>query len=152
MSARPMSAVGRAARLVAALVLLDFAVLGGDLSWNLDRRDVVLGFFVFPAVMIAVGLAGARYASGPLRYTGPVAIAINCAVIVALLANPYTGGGAELFYGASLLVSVWRREPDCEATAVSNWLLRRTDQIGCPVFILFDIAEERIRGRTPAVE
>lgn len=133
-------------RVAAGIALVYFAVLGGDFSWNLDWRDVALGLAVFPGVMLAVGLAAGRFAAGPLRYTGPVAIALNCVVIALLLLNPYTGGGAELFYGTSLLVGAWRRQPDCEATVLSNWLLRRDDQIGCPVFTPVDLAEARLLG------
>jgi hypothetical protein len=138
--------IGTGSRAAAGLVLIYFAVLGGDFSWNLDWRDAVLGLAAFPAVMLVVGLAAARYAAGPLRYTGPVAIALNCVVIVLLLVNPYTGGGVELFYGISLLGAAWRRQPDCEATVLSNWLLRRDDQIGCPVFTPIDLAEARLLG------
>jgi hypothetical protein len=139
--------IGAASRAAAGLVLVYLAVFGGDLSWNLDWRDAVLGLALFPAGMLAVGIAAGRYADGPLRYTGRVAIVLNCLAIVVLLVNPYTGGGAELFYGTSLLVGAWRRQPDCEATVLSNWLLGRSDQIGCPVFTPIDVAEARLRGR-----
>ena len=73
---------------------------------------------------------------------------LNCAVIVALLANPYTAGGAELFYGVTLIAAAWRAQPGCEATVISNWILRRDDQIGCPTFSPIDQAEARRLGRT----
>jgi hypothetical protein len=138
--------IGSGSRAVAGLTLVYFAVLGGDFSWNLDWRDVLLGLVVFPGVMLAVGLSAGRYVAGPLRYTGPIAIVLNCIVIVLLLVNPYTGGGAELFYGLSLLVAAWRRQPDCEATVLSNWILRRDDQVGCPIFTPIDLAEARLLG------
>lgn len=145
--ARRIGWIGAGSRAAAGLALVYFALLGGDFSWNLDWRDVALGLAVFPGVMLAVGLAAGRFAAGPLRYTGPVAIVLNCLVIVLQLLNPYTGGGAELFYGTSLLVAAWRRQPDCEATILSNWLLGRDDQIGCPVFTPIDLAEARLRRR-----
>lgn len=139
--------IGVASRAAAGLLLVYFAVLDGDFSWDLDRRDVALGLVVFPAVMLAVGFAAGRYAAAPLRYTGPIAVVVNCLVIVLLLANPYTGGGAELFYGTSLLVGAWRRQPDYEATVLSNWILRRNDQIGCPIFTPIDRVETRLVTR-----
>jgi hypothetical protein len=96
-------------------------------------------------VQIVRRAARRRHTTGP-RYTGPLAIVLNCAVIVLLLVNPYTGGGAELFYGTSLLVGAWSRRPDCEATVLSNWILSRDDQVGCPVFTPIDAAEARLRG------
>ena len=80
--------------------------------------------------------------SGP----GPAGVAVNCAVIVALLANPYTAGGAELFYGITLLVAAWCGQPGCEATILSNLILGRDDQIGCPVFTPIDALEARRHG------
>jgi hypothetical protein len=136
--------IGAGSRAAAGLLLVYFALLGGDFSWNLDRRDVALGLVVFPTVMLAVGLAAGRYAAGALRYTGPLAIVVNCLVIVLLLVNPYTGGGAELFYGLSLLVAGYRRQSDCEATVLSNLILRRNDQIGCPIFTPSDRVETRL--------
>jgi hypothetical protein len=146
-TARRIGWIGASSRAAAGLVLVYLAVLGGDFPWNLDWRDVALGLALFPGVMLAVGITAGRFAAGPLRYTGPVAIALNCGVIVLLLVNPYTGGGAALFYGVSLLVGAWRRQPDCEATILSNWLLRRDDQVGCPIFTPIDLAEERLRRR-----
>lgn len=64
----------------------------------------------------------------------PLGHALNCALIVALVTNPYTGGAAALFYAATLLVAAWRRQPDCEMTVLPNWILRHDDQVGCPVF------------------
>jgi hypothetical protein len=66
-------------------------------------------------------------------------------VIVVLVANPYTGPGAMLFYGVTLLVAAWRGQPDCEATVLSNIILQRDDQIGCPTFSPVDAWEARHR-------
>jgi alkylmercury lyase len=66
-------------------------------------------------------------------------------VIVALLSNRYTGDAVALFYAATLLVAAWRGQAGCEVTVLSNWILRRDDQVGCPVF-----ADRRRRGGAPA--
>jgi hypothetical protein len=78
-------------------------------------------------------------------------MAVNCVLIVALVANPYTAGGALLFYGAMMLVAAARGQAGCEATVVSNWVLGRDDQVGCPTFTPIDAAETQIRGRSPTV-
>jgi hypothetical protein len=72
-------------------------------------------------------------------------ICLNCAVIVALVVNPYTAGGALLFYGATMLVAAWRGQAGCEITVIPNGLLRRDDQIGCPTLSVIDEAETRLR-------
>ena len=135
--------------MVAGLALVYLAVAGGGFAWGLRWSEAALGLVVMPGAMLAVGLAAGRYATRPLRYTGPTAIVLNCLAIALLLLNPYTGGGAELFYGTSLLVGAWRRQPDCEATVLSNWILGRDDQIGCPVFTPIDAVEARLTRPGP---
>ena len=121
------------------------------LSWGLTWYDAVLGLVVFPALMVVIGLAARRFSGPAIHFTGPLGLAINAAVIVALLANPYTAGGAALFYGITLLVAAWYGQPGCEATVVSNLILGRDDQIGCPAFTPIDALEARHRpGQRPA--
>jgi len=112
-------------------------------SWGLRWYDAVLGLVVLPGVMLTLSLAARRRGSGPLRLTGSVATMLNCAVIIALLVDPYTARGAELFYGATLLAAAWRGQPGCESTVISNWILGRDDQVGCPVFSPIDQLENR---------
>ena len=145
---RRIGPLGTASRLLAGLALLYVAASdGGRLSWDLRWYDVALGRGVFPAVMVGIGLAARRFAGAPVRFTGPLGLAANAALGVALLANEYTAGGAALFVGATLLVAAWRAQPGCELTVVSNSILRRDDQIGCPVFTPIDEAEARLTAR-----
>ena len=144
---RGIGPVGTALRAVVGLVLVYVAGGASGLEWHGEWYDAVGGLFALPALTVAVGLAARRYASGPLRLTGPLAIAVNCGVIVALVVNPYTGGTATLFYAATLLVGAWRGEAGCEGTVISNWILRRDDQVGCPIFSPIDEAEARLRRR-----
>lgn len=116
-------------------------------DYRLQIHDLILGLVVFPAVMAAVGLIGRRYARRPLRFTGPLGLLANTAVIVALFVTPYTAGAAALFYGTSLLIAARRALPGCEATVVSNLLLHRDDQIGCPTFTPIDALEARSHSR-----
>jgi hypothetical protein len=143
---RRIGPIGTTTRLLAAAGLLYLALFDGT-RWGLEWYDAAVGLGVLPAAMIAFGLAARRYASGPVRFTGSPGTTINCLVIVALAVNPYTAGGAALFYGATLLVAAWRGQPGCEATVVSNAVLGRDDQIGCPVFSPIDEAEERHAAR-----
>lgn len=142
MSSRRIGPIGTAARLLVGAGLLYLALFAGT-SWRLSWYDAALGLALFPGVMLAFALAAGARGHGPVRQTGSLAVCLNCLVIVGLLSNPYTRGGAELFYGTTLFIAAWRGQPGCEATVISNWLLRRNDQVGCPVFSPIDRAEAR---------
>jgi hypothetical protein len=144
---RRIGPAGTAVRVIVALGLVYLAGGADGLPWSVEWYDPLLGLVALPALTVLLGLAARRYASRPLRFTGPLGHALNCALIVALVANPYTGGAAALFYGATVLVAAWRGQPGCELTVASNWILRRDDQVGCPVFAPIDAAEARHRHR-----
>jgi hypothetical protein len=144
---RRIGPIGTASRVLVGVGLLYLAGGAAGLSWGVEWYDPVVGLIVLPAIMVAAGLAAARYAPGPVRLTGPLAICLNCLVILALVLNPYTGAGALLFYGTTLLISAWRGQPGCEATVISNMILGREDQIGCPTFSPLDAAEAKHRAR-----
>jgi hypothetical protein len=144
LKAREIGYVGTALRVVTGLGLLYLAgaVEGG--SWDVSWFDPLVGFIALPGVMAALGLVARRYASGSIHFTGIRGHAVNAVVIVLLLVNPYTAGGAMLFYGASMLAAAWRGQRGCESTVISNLILRRDDQIGCPLFWPADEAEARL--------
>src|SRR5215210_6125820 len=131
---RRIGPIATATRVLVGVGLLYLAGGAAGLSWGVEWYDPVVGFIALPAVMVAAGLVAARYTPGPVHLTGALAICLNCLVILALVLNPYTGGGALLFYGTTLLISAWRGQPGCEATVISNMILGREDQIGCPTF------------------
>lgn len=141
--------IGTTTRLVVAAGLLYLAFFDGT-SWGFEWYDAAVGVGVLPAAGLAFGLAARRYASGPVRFMGSAGTTANCLLLVALGVNPYTAGGAALFYGATLLLATWRDQPGCEGTVLSNALLGRDDQIGCPLFSPIDEAETRLAARTAA--
>jgi hypothetical protein len=143
-SKRRIGPVGTAVRVAGGLGLIYLAGANG-LSWDVEWYDPIIGLAVLPAIMLAVGLVARRHATGSLHLTGPMWTCLHCVVIVALVANPYTGGGAALFYGATMLIAAWRGQPGCEITVIPNVILRRDDQIGCPTLSLIDEAEARLR-------
>lgn len=116
--------------------------------WGIPWYGAVLGLVGFPGLMLTIGLVVGHYTSRPLRLTGALPTVLNCGVIIALTAIPFTGAAIDLFYGATLLAAAWRGQPGCEATVISNWILRRDDQIGCPVFSPIDHAERRHQAPT----
>lgn len=136
-----------ALRVTVAVGLLYLAGGAGGLSWDVEWYDVVGGLVVLPGLTVLLGLAARRFMAKPLRFTGPAEHALNCVVMVALATNPYTGGAAALFYGTTLLIAAWRGQRGCEVTIVSNWILGRDDQVGCPLFSPVDALETRRRTR-----
>lgn len=143
MKAREIGPVGTALRVTGGLGVLYLAgaIEGG--SWDVSWFDPLVGFIALPGIMVALGLIARRYASGPIHFTGVPGHAVNAAVIGALFVIPYTAGGAALFYGATMLLAAWRGQRGCESTMISNLILRRVDQIGCPLFLPVDEAEAR---------
>lgn len=140
---RQIGPIGTASRAIAGLGLLYLAIV----FWKVDQQGAIVGLLVLPAASLAVGLILRRYASGPVHFTGLAGLALNFGVIVALVANPYTADGAALFYGITMLIAAWRGQPGCEGTVISNLILGRDDQIGCPVFEPVDEVEKRISTR-----
>ena len=79
---------------------------------------------------------------------------LNLAVFLALYltfwyapALRVTSDAALIYYGASMLVAARRGYAGCEVLAVSNWLLRRDDEVGCAVFFVVDQLERRTGSR-----
>ena len=144
---RRIGPLATALRVPVAVGLLYLAGGADGLSWGVEWYDVVGGLVALPALTILLGLAARRYAAKPVRFTGPAGHALNCVVIVALVTNPYTGGAATLFYATTLLVAALRGQPGCEITVFPNWMLRRDDQVGCPLFAPIDAFETRHRTR-----
>ena len=145
---RGIGPVGTALRVVTGVGLFYLAVGPGESSgWGVEWYEPVVGFVALPAIAVLLGLAARRFAGRPVRFNGPLGVATNLIVIVALASNPYTGGGAALFYGATLFVGAWRGQAGCEATVLPNVIFGRDDQIGCPTFSPVDAVEDHLRRR-----
>jgi hypothetical protein len=135
MAQRRIGPVGTVSRVVVGLGLLVLALIQqsrGSLTWGIQLHEALLGLVLFPALMVAVVLAARRSSPGPIRFTGPEGLLLNCAVLTALFVTPYTRGAAALFYGTSLLLAAFRGLPGCEGTVLPNLFFGRDDQIGCP--------------------
>lgn len=126
-------------------------VSNGHVETGFKPLSVALGLVAFPAALLVWrGLRG-RSTPRPLRATGPVATTLNILVFSALALTPlyaqplsFASGAALVFYGASMLLAAIRGYGGCEVLAVSNWLLRRDDQIGCLVLSPIDNLERSL--------
>ncbi len=51
--------------------------------------------------------------------------------------------GVLIFYGVSMLLAAIRGYAGCESLAISNWLLKHDDQLGCLLISPIDYAERK---------
>ena len=156
---REIGSIGTIARVVLGLGLLAYGVSGGkivvshgQLQSGFEPLGLILGVIAFPAALL-IG-QWLRVRRNPTRFeaTGAVGTAINMAVFFALFLTPwyaprlsFTSDAASIFYGASMLLAALRGYGGCEVLAISNWVLRRDDQVGCFVLGPVDYAERRLR-------
>ena len=134
---RAIGPVGTIARVAVAAGLVATAFVVGEVRWS----EAVLGLVAFPAVQVLAHLIRLRFSLAPLQATGPVGHLVNCLVLGVLLVVPATRDATVLWLAGSMLLAAWRGYAGCESLAVSNWLLRRDDQVGCVVFAPIDALE-----------
>lgn len=147
--ARAIGPLGTTARLlIGAFFLGPYLVLWASPG----PLDLVAGLLLFPAVFIVAQAGYQALAGERLEATGPGAMVANVALAVLLFSIETTRPAAAIFVGASLLLAAYRGYAGCEATAISNWILRRDDQIGCVMLAPFDAIDTRSSDsdRSPA--
>lgn len=152
---RGIGPLGTAARIVVGTAMVA-SVVQGHLAGGVAPATWALGVVGFPAVLLAGQWLLARRHPARLVATGPVGHTLNVGVFLALYLTPWyapswaaASDGALIFYGASMLFAAARGYAGCEVLAVSNWLLRRDDQVGCVVFWPVDQIESRIPRALP---
>jgi len=155
---REIGPVGTAARVVIGLVLLAFGLVGGKViavhgqfSTGFTPLSVGVGLVVMPAAALAWHLLWSRRSKRRFQATGPRATGINLLAGLVLYLTPwyappiaFTSSAVLIFYGASMLLAAVRGYAGCEILVVSNWLLRRDDQVGCVLLSPIDAAEGQL--------
>jgi len=146
---RRIGNLGTAARVACGVVFIG-SVIRGEWGSGFVPASWALGLVGFPALLLAWQWVRARRTPAHLQAITPVGYMLNCAVFFALYLTPqyapalaFTSDAALLFYGASMLLAAARGYAGCEVLAVSNWLLRRDDQVGCVLFWPVDCLERR---------
>jgi hypothetical protein len=137
---RGIGPVGTTLRVTVGGLMLG-SVLWGHLTRGFHPSAWALGLLGFPALLVAGQRLRTWRTPAQLRATGPAAHALNLGVFLALYLLELTSDAALIFYGASMLLAALRGYAGCEVLAVSNWLLRRDDQVGCAVFWPIDQLE-----------
>ena len=157
---RQIGTIGTVARVLIGLLMLSYGLTGGRIEvmhgkvqTGFDPLSVGIGVVAFPALLIAWQWIRAGTAKTRFEATGPLATTINIAVFIALVLTPlyatplsFTSNAALLFYGASMLLGAVRGYGGCEVLAISNWILRRDDQVGCLVLSPIDDYERRLNS------
>ena len=137
-STRTIRPIGTLARVVVggAFITAAFFVGGGVLMPDsLGLAAVVVGLVIAPAVVTVV-LASRGRSATPVRLDGELGHCVNIGIAVAFFV--LATNAAFLFYGAAMLLAAVRGYAGCELFAASNWLLRRDDQVICPIFTPID--------------
>lgn len=133
-STRRIGRMGAIGRVVLGLVFLGIAA-----SW--EETEVLhwlAGLIGVPLLTLLV-MGALRWGRPDARWTGPEGYLANTGIAVAIfLISPPTGF---VFYGAAMLLAAGRGYAGCELLAYSNAILRRDDEIGCPVFAPIDAVE-----------
>lgn len=155
---RGIGTVGAIARASLGVFMAGSVVLG-HVRGDFNPLPFVLGLVVFPGAVL--GWQRRRVLRNPERLvaTGAVGHALTAVVFLALYftwwyapALSALSDAALLFYGTSMLAAAARGYRGCEVLAISNWILRRDDQVGCLLFQPLDRAEQQRRGNDEASE
>lgn len=109
----------------------------------------MIGLIVLPAIFLTWQWVRARRNPSKLRAYGPIASTINIIIFFYFVfrAPPsisFMSDAALIFYGISMLITAIRDYAGCESLAISNWLLKRDDQLGCLFFSPIDFAERKV--------
>lgn len=129
-------------------ILVGGLMVGAAVAQQVGVGEWLLGAVVMPGLFLGWQSIRVRRDQAPIRATGPVGhlvtlVAFLIFYLTTFYAPPWsvTSGAALIFFGGSMLVAAIRGYRGCEVLAVSNWVLRRDDQVGCVLFSPIDRLE-----------
>jgi hypothetical protein len=143
---RAIGRLGTTARALVGVTLLTLGIVagGGWIAW----WQLALGIVGLPAVVLVAQVARLAVTKRPLSQTNHLASCLNCAAVAGLLTLSQTRDATLVFLGSTMLLAAARGYGGCETLAISNWLLRRDDQVGCVLFGPVDQLEARSERRS----
>ena len=150
-SHRDIGPIGTAARLLVGLLLVGLIVYGQLVSsGHLTPVAWALGLIGFPTFVLAWHWWRIRRKPARFHDAGPWSFLLSLALPLASYFTGwfvpslwFTSDATLLFVGSSMVLAALRGYAGCEFLALSNWLLRRHDQIACAVFTPIDALEQR---------
>ena len=150
-SRRDIGPIGTAARLFVGLLLVGLIVYGQLVtSGHLAPATWALGLLGFPGLVLTWHWWRIRRNPARFHDTGPWSFLLSLALPLAFYFTGwsvpslwFTSDATLLFVGSSMILAALRGYAGCEFLALSNWLLRRHDQIACAVFTPIDALEQR---------
>jgi hypothetical protein len=151
---RRIGPLGTAARALVGAAVLG-SVLWGHIDSGVDLWAWVIGLGALPgATIVLIRWRAARRPDRSVWLTGPFGYVATCAAFGAMFATAWyapslsvLSDAALIFFGTTMLVAAVRGDAGCEVLAISNWVLRRDDQVGCLLFGCID-SVERPRAST----
>ncbi len=152
MMKRGIGIFGTVARVMIGAILFGSVLYGHFIKGPFRPLPWAIGLIALPAVFITWQSWRARRNPARLEANGPIPTVINVLILVVFYftylyapAIDFMSDAVLIFYGLSMLLAALRGYAGCESLAISNWVLRRDDQLGCLVFGPLDYAEERLR-------
>ena len=147
---REIGTIGTLARIILGLILFGSVFYGHFIKGPFRPLPWLMGLLILPAIFLIGQYLGARRNPARLEANSPIATVLNVIIFFAFWLTPFyapsigfMSDAVLIFYGLSMLVAALRGYGGCESLAISNWLLKRDDQIGCLVFSPIDHAEHK---------
>ncbi len=143
---RDIGPIGTAIRLILGVFLVSL-IAYGEISHagHLIAATWLLGLLGFPALVMAWHLWRIHRNPVPFVDDSPLSFVLSlllplAAYFLGWLVKPlwFTSDATLIFVGSSLILAGLRGSAGCELLALSNWLLRRTDQLACAAFTPID--------------
>ena len=116
---------------------------------GIDWWELPLGLVAVPLIVTLGHAALVRRYPDALREIDQLGACATAVLVAPFLIVPYTSDATWLWLGASMLVAAARGYAGCEVLAISSWLLRRDDTVGCLLIAPIDQAEAGVRSAGP---
>jgi hypothetical protein len=146
---RQIGTIGTTARVITGAWLVGDVLYGHMVQGPFRPLPWLIGLVIFPALFLTWQWARARHSPSKLKANGPIASTINIIIFFYFLLWPpasiaFMTDAVLIFYGVSMLIAALRGYAGCESLAISNWLLKRDDQLGCLFFSPIDFVERKL--------
>lgn len=146
---RQIGIIGTITRMIIGTWLAGSVVYGQVVRGPFRPLPWIIGLVIFPAIFLTWQWGRARHNPAKLEANGLIASTINVVIFFYFLlwapsSLAFMTDAVLIFYGVSMWLAAIRGYAGCEVLAISNWLLKRDDQVGCLFFSPIDYAERKV--------